>query len=107
MLTLTRHGITRVPGEGYETTRGKLKSSVFRDITPCSSLKVNRRFGKLCLPPAFTLFSCSAYSSILKIEATCSDETSVDFQRTARRYIPENRTVHNCRCNRPWRPIGL
>jgi hypothetical protein len=25
--------------------------------------------------------------------ATCSSETSVDFQRTTRRYIPEDRTL--------------
>jgi hypothetical protein len=48
---------------------------------------------KLCLPPAFTLVSCSAYSSTLKIEATSSSETSADFQRTTCRYIPEYRTV--------------
>jgi hypothetical protein len=34
-------------------------------------------------------------SRALKKEATCSSETSVDFQRTSRRYIPENRTLHN------------
>jgi hypothetical protein len=31
----------------------------------------------------------------LKLEATFSSETSLDFQRTARRYIPEDRTLHN------------
>jgi hypothetical protein len=36
----------------------------------------------VCLPPAFTVVSCFAYSSTLKIEATCSSEISVDFQRT-------------------------
>jgi hypothetical protein len=30
----------------------------------------------------------------LKIEETCSSETSVDFQRTTRRYIPEGITLH-------------
>jgi hypothetical protein len=30
---------------------------------------------------------CLAYSSTLKIEATCSSQTSVAFQRTTRRYI--------------------
>jgi hypothetical protein len=56
-----------------------MKSSIFADITPCSPLKVNRRFGgtvrihlqhisggehsKLCLPLAFTLVSFSANSS--------------------------------------------
>jgi hypothetical protein len=31
-----------------------------------------------------------AYSSTLKMEATYSSETSVDFQRTTERYIPED-----------------
>jgi hypothetical protein len=47
----------------------------------------------LCLPPVFTLVSCLAHSSTLKTEAMFS-ETSVEFQRTARRYIPEVRTLH-------------
>jgi hypothetical protein len=36
-----------------------------------------------------------AYSSTLKMEATCSSETSLKFQRTSRLYwyIPEHRTV--------------
>jgi hypothetical protein len=29
----------------------------------------------------------------MKMEATCSSETSVDFQPTTRRYIPEERSV--------------
>jgi hypothetical protein len=77
-------------------------------ITPRSPLKVNRRFGGTCgfhlqgrrlsqaelsLPPAFTLVSCLAYSSTLKMEATSSSEKSVDFERTTRRYIPEHRTL--------------
>jgi hypothetical protein len=33
-----------------------------------------------------------------KMEATCSSETSVDFQQTTRRYSPEDRTHHNHRC---------
>jgi hypothetical protein len=32
------------------------------------------------------------------IEATYSLEKSVDFQRTTRRYFPEERTLHNYRC---------
>jgi hypothetical protein len=32
------------------------------------------------------------------MEATCSSETSVDFQRTTRRYIPEDGTRLNHRC---------
>jgi hypothetical protein len=82
----------------------KLKSTMFRDITPCSPLKVNRHFGgtyyyaEPCLSPAFGLVSCSAYSSTLKMEAICTSDTSVDFQRTTRHCIPEDSTVHNHRC---------
>jgi hypothetical protein len=91
-----------------------VKSTILWDITPCSSL-VNRRFGKnisppssgsrisqarnnLCLPCAFTQVCCLAYSSALKMEAISSSETSVDTQRTTRRYIPEDCTLHNHRC---------
>jgi hypothetical protein len=35
------------------------------------------------------LFSCSAYSSTLKMESIYSSETSDNFQRTTRRYAPE------------------
>jgi hypothetical protein len=38
------------------------------------------------LPPAFTLVCCSPYSSTLNMEAICSSETSVEFQRITRRY---------------------
>jgi hypothetical protein len=46
-----------------------MKSTVFWDITPCGPLLVNRRFGgaELCLLLAFTLVSCSSYSSTLKM----------------------------------------
>jgi hypothetical protein len=47
----------------------------------------------------FTLLSCMAYSPIQKMEATCSSETSVNLQRSTRRYIPEDRTLHNHRCD--------
>jgi hypothetical protein len=32
------------------------------------------------------------------MEAICSSETSVEFQRTTRRYIPDDGTLHNHRC---------
>jgi hypothetical protein len=35
-------------------------------------------------------FFCLAYSSTMKVEAICISETSVFFQRTTRRYIPED-----------------
>jgi hypothetical protein len=51
-----------------------------------------RYFGKsiAVLATRFKMISCLAYFSTLKMEATCSCETSVNFQRTTRRYIPEN-----------------
>jgi hypothetical protein len=39
--------------------------------------------------------SCSGLT--LNVESTCSSEVSVDFQRTTRRYIPEDRTLYNYR----------
>jgi hypothetical protein len=49
-------------------------------------------------PPASMLVSCSTYSATLKIDATSSSETSVDFQRTTLPYNPEDRGLHNRRC---------
>jgi hypothetical protein len=43
----------------------------------------------------FHALSGLAYSSTLKMEATCSFEASLDFQRTARRYIPEDVILFN------------
>jgi hypothetical protein len=80
-----------------------MKSTIFWDITPCSPLKVNQRFGgtyRLQLQgrisqatcqsesrcQAFTLVSWSTYAT-LKMEAICFSETSADFQRTTRRVI--------------------
>jgi hypothetical protein len=39
------------------------------------------------------LLGCLTYSSTLKMVETCSSETSVDFQRTTRRYIPKDRST--------------
>jgi hypothetical protein len=72
---------------------------IFWDITLCSPLKINRRFGRIyCLPPVFTLVYCSAYSSTLKMEATCSSRTSADFRQTTQRYVPEDTIFHNHLC---------
>jgi hypothetical protein len=67
-----------------------LKSSVFWDRMSCRPFKVDA-----VLANCFMLVSCVPYFSILKTEATCSSEKSVDFQR---RYIPEDRTLHQDRC---------
>jgi hypothetical protein len=83
--------------------------TIFWDITPCSLLEVNRRFEgthRLHLPICFHagFFPCSVYSSALKMEAVCSSEKSVDFQRTIRRYIPEASPLRNL-CLRILHPI--
>jgi hypothetical protein len=41
----------------------------------------------------FILVNCLAYSLTLKMEATCSSKTSVDFQWTIWRYTPEDPTL--------------
>jgi hypothetical protein len=43
-------------------------------------------------------FLAQLFFSTLKIEAICSSETSVDTQRTTRRYILEDGTLHNHHC---------
>jgi hypothetical protein len=82
-----------------------MKSSIFWDITLYSSAKVIRRFGGTSPPssglkikpnnkPAWS----RKQAALLKLEATGSSETSVDFHQTTRRYIPQARTLHNYRC---------
>jgi hypothetical protein len=44
------------------------------------------------------LVSYSANFSALKMEAICFSKTSGDTQRTTRRYISEDGTLHNHRC---------
>jgi hypothetical protein len=92
-----------------------MNSTVLWDIMPCSPLSVNRRFGgtyRLHLQGRKNNLSnkptwkherslpvyCSDYFSTLKMEAIYSSETSVDSQRATRRYIPEDRTLHNSPC---------
>jgi hypothetical protein len=41
------------------------------------------------------LVPCLAYSSTLKMETICSSETSIDFHRTAWRYIPQDIIIHS------------
>jgi hypothetical protein len=76
-----------------------IKSCILWDISLCSTLKVNRRFGgAYCLnihdrrigesinqretgsKQGIALIFCLAYSSMLKIEEQCTSETSVDCQ---------------------------
>jgi hypothetical protein len=112
---------------GFEVlTAVVMKSSIFWDTTPRSPLKVNRRFGEtcrlrpqdrrssrataeLCLPPDFTLTSRSACSSTLRMEATCSSETSVDFQLAIRNMFQKTEFFINLRssieCSIRWKEL--
>jgi hypothetical protein len=97
---------------GFEVlTAVVMMCTIFWDITPCSQFKVSRSFGRTYRlhvqgrrisratnvkagdKQSRLLATCSAYSSTLKMEAICSSETSADFQRTTRRYIPEDSTL--------------
>jgi hypothetical protein len=81
-----------------------MKSTTFCDITPYSPLKVNdvseehiASIFRTMLATFFTLVYCLAYSYTLKMEAAYSSGTSVDFQRTTWRYIPEDSNLNmNC-----------
>jgi hypothetical protein len=57
-------------------------SSIFRDIMPCSPLKIIRRFGKECRHHLYG-----------QLEAISSSEMSISFQRTTCHYISEDRTL--------------
>jgi hypothetical protein len=74
--------------------------SVFKDVTICSLLKVNLRFGRTC---HFHLQGRRINQERNQRETGNSREirfceTSVDFQRTTRLYIPEDRSLHPSVC---------
>jgi hypothetical protein len=63
---------------GFEVLIGVvIKNSIFWDLIPYGLLKINQQ---AVLADCITLVSCLAYSSTMKIEATCPSETLVDFQ---------------------------
>jgi hypothetical protein len=89
-----------------------MKSIIFWDMTPCSPLGFDGRFGgtyRLHLQGRRNRFSKPAskhspfyvparwftepVSSTLQMEAICSPETSVETQRTTRLHIPEDYTL--------------
>jgi hypothetical protein len=79
-----------------------MKNSIFWGtcITPCITLKVSRRFGGTCCLHlhgrwVFQVRNQREAGSkqSVKLGKTCSSEISVDFQRTTRSYIPEDRTL--------------
>jgi hypothetical protein len=77
--------------------------SMFWDITPCSSLKVNRSFGGTCrlhlqgwrIAKQETSVKQTAIRVQLEMKEMCSSETSVDIQRITQPHISED-TPHNC-----------
>jgi hypothetical protein len=72
-----------------------MESAIFWDITPCRSLSVNRRFGGTY---RFHLQGTKISREGYQRESRWQAETPVDFQRTTRRYIPEDVILHNHRC---------
>jgi hypothetical protein len=71
-----------------------MKCSVFWGMTPCSPMKSLLTSWRNMSPPSSGSKNMSSKKlETLKMEATCSSETSVDFLRTARRYIPEESTL--------------
>jgi hypothetical protein len=65
-----------------------MKSIIFWDVTPCSLLRCNRRFGGIYL----------LHLQGRKKFQQGPAETSVASQRTTRRHDPEDDTLHNHRC---------
>jgi hypothetical protein len=71
--------------------------SVFKSLSVTGRCPVNTYIHIACevlTASPCLLFHAGFLLHTLKMEATCASETSVDFQRTARRYIPENITVY-------------
>jgi hypothetical protein len=73
-----------------------MKSPIFWDMALYGPSKMNRRFkGRSRLSLQDLVFLLGLFFD--PEEAIFSSEISVDFQRTTRRCILENRTVHNHR----------
>jgi hypothetical protein len=83
--------LTRVVVGFVVPTPVVMRSSVLWNITPCSPLKINRCFAGKCQTVSCWFPVCLT----VKME-TCFSETSIDFQWTTRRYIPEDRTLRSC-----------
>jgi hypothetical protein len=92
---------------GFEVlTTVIMKSAIFWDISPCSPLSVNRRFGgtyclylqgrknKLSKKPAWKQVACDSEDGGDRFS-----ETSVDTERTTRPYIPEDGTLQSDLCS--------
>jgi hypothetical protein len=78
--------------ERYEAlTAILIKGTIFRDMTPCTLLKINRRFAKIYrLHLQGRKLFVSAYFLILTLEIIYSSETSVDITRCSSYGIKKN-----------------
>jgi hypothetical protein len=65
-----------------------MKSSLFCDITPSSSLNVIRRLDG----------TCRLHLQDRRVTEGRNRQTEPNLPRTTRRYIPENKILHNRRC---------
>jgi hypothetical protein len=72
-----------------------MNSSICWDKTPCGLVKFNRRFeGTYFLHLQVQRAKKeTTMKQAAGIWVTCSSETSIDFHRITRRYIPEDRTL--------------
>jgi hypothetical protein len=67
-----------------------MKFGVFWDVAPCSHAEVDQRFrGAYCLH--------HQDDEALMMESVRTSETSVNFNMTTRRYIPEDSKLHTRR----------
>jgi hypothetical protein len=73
-------------------------SSALKMEVTCSSKIMGQLASRTAIVNCFILVNCLVYNSKLKMEATYSSETSVDFQRSIRRYYRRDRTLHIQRC---------
>jgi hypothetical protein len=89
----------------YKINMAVKDSTIFWDITSCTVLSTDvseehitsifRALLANCFHAGFLL---SLFFSTLNMETIYSSETSDDTQRTTWRYIPEDGTLHNHRC---------
>jgi hypothetical protein len=94
-LCLHKHVLNTLSNAAY--VRRVLSSGTYRAVVRgafCKQIDL--------LVTGFVQVFFLAYSSTLNMEATCYSETSVDFKRTTRRYIPapprERHIVTNILC---------
>jgi hypothetical protein len=74
-----------------------VKSPIF-SVVRCRSTDVSKKhFAWSDCYPLHAGFLFGLFSN-LKMEATCSSEILTEFHRNTRRYIPEERTLHNHPC---------